>query len=311
MRREAPYEGLLVVDKESGPTSHDVVARLRRLLGMRRIGHCGTLDPLATGVLVVCLGRYTRLSEWLSAGDKEYLATFLLGATSDTADIQGNVSFQSADPVPSREEIETALGRFVGEIDQVPPAFSAIKVNGVRSYALARRHQAETLGARRIRIDRLQLVDYAFPHLQVRVACSKGTYIRSLAADLGEALGCGALVEKLRRLRSGTLGEGDALTLSQVEQGIREGILEHRLVPLPQALRDFPEVGLSAEQVQAFIHGNPVSLHGLPDGAAHGVCAVYSPDGQLCGMGEWTANRCSIKPRKVFNSPCPGTAEGT
>ena len=305
MRGEVPYEGLLVVDKESGPTSHDVVAQLRRLLGMRRIGHCGTLDPLATGVLVVCLGRYTRLSQWLSAGDKEYLATFLLGATSDTADIQGTVSFRSPGPVPSREEIEMALRRFEGEIDQVPPAFSAVKVRGVRSYALARRHQAETLDARRIRIDSLHLVDYAFPHLQVRVVCSKGTYIRSLAADLGEVLGCGGVVERLRRLRSGTLGEQEAFTLSQIEQKIDDGVFEYGLVPLSQALREFPEVTLSAEQVKTFAHGNPVILHGLPDATTHGVCAVYSADGQFCGMGEWAEPLGFLQPRKVFNAPCP------
>jgi len=311
MVRDAPYEGLLVIDKESGPTSHDVVARLRRALGMRRIGHCGTLDPLATGVLVVCLGRYTRLSEWLSAGDKEYLATFLLGATSDTDDIQGEVSFPSAGRVPSREEIETVLRRFEGEIDQVPPVFSAVKVRGVRSYKLARRQQAETPRARRIRIDRLQLVDYAFPHLQVQVACSKGTYIRSLAADIGRVLGCGGLVEKLRRQRSGSLDERDALTLSQVERDVDDGVLADRLVPLSRALREFPEVGLSPEQVRAFAHGNLVTVADLPGQTARGVCAVYAPDGQFCGIGEWAGEGGSIQPRKVFHAPCPETAERT
>ena len=162
----APDEGILVIDKEVGPTSHDVVARMRRILGMRRIGHCGTLDPLATGVLVLCLGPYTRLSEWISSGDKEYEATLRLGAESDTCDAQGQIEAVSDAPVPSDTDVARAVASFRGEIDQVPPAYSAVKVDGVRSYKLARRNQAVDLKARRVQIHDLRVAEYDYPRLQ-------------------------------------------------------------------------------------------------------------------------------------------------
>ena len=189
--------GVLVVDKPTGPTSHDVVARTRRVLGIRRVGHCGTLDPLATGVLVLCVGPMTRFSRWLTGGDKEYEACFRLGATSDTDDALGEITeTPAADPIP-RSEIETALKGFLGVIDQVPPEHSAVRVRGVRSYHRARRKEATGLVPRPVRVDRFEIVGYEPPRLRVHVSCGQGTYIRSLARDLGQVLGCGGLVETI------------------------------------------------------------------------------------------------------------------
>ena len=220
--------GVLVVDKPAGPTSHDVVARVRRALGIRRVGHCGTLDPLATGVLVLCVGPMTRFSRWLTGGDKEYDACFRLGATSDTDDALGRIDEAEAVEPPALGEIEDVLEHFRGGIEQVPPEHSAVRVRGVRSYHRARRRQPTGLAARPVRIDRIEVVSYEPPLLRVHVQCGKGTYIRSLARDLGQALGCGGLVEQLRRLRVGTMTTGDAIAWTALEGQEREGTASRR-----------------------------------------------------------------------------------
>jgi len=270
---------------------------------MRRIGHCGTLDPLATGVLVVCLGRYTRLSEWLSAGVKEYLATFFLGATSNTFDAQGEIA-PKVGILPSRPEaVDQALKRFKGFIEQVPPAFSAVKVQGVRSYALARRHQAVPLKPRQVHITGIEVVDYDFPRLTLRIECSRGTYIRSLAADLGEELGCGAYVQALRRLRVGELDLQIALSLGAVEQAHQGGTLAENLVPVSRALSGLAKVVLQPEQLRRFVHGNPVALGAsLGGGDGSQRCAVFDPDGTFFGIGEWEAESRKLKPKRVLRA---------
>jgi len=275
-----PDRGVLAIDKESGPTSHDVVAVLRRLLGVRRVGHCGTLDPLATGVLIVCFGRYTRLADWIAAGEKEYAATFHLGVDSETGDGEGPLLPREVDEPPGPGRVREALGAFTGPIDQVPPAHSAVKVSGVASYRLARRDRAVELKPRRVHIHRLDLVRYAYPLLEVNVVCSKGTYIRSLAADLGRDLGCGAYVDQLRRRRVGEVGLDSAHTVAAIGDSVAGGA-GRLLIPPDRALSHLESVHLDGEAGRLFAHGGCVPAAA---GKAQSPCAVYGPHGRLLGI---------------------------
>ncbi|HEY1188352.1 MAG TPA: tRNA pseudouridine(55) synthase TruB, partial [Gemmata sp.] len=196
--------GLLVIDKPGGMTSRDAVNRVQRWFPRKtKIGHTGTLDPLATGVLVVCVGLATRLAGYVQAMSKSYSSRFRLGATSDTDDADGAVVEVATATPPAREEIDTALGRFVGSIEQLPPAVSALKVDGRRAHDLVRKGQEVALAPRPVRIDAVRVRRYEWPWLDVEVDCGKGTYIRSIARDLGAALGCGGMVQALRRTRVG------------------------------------------------------------------------------------------------------------
>jgi tRNA pseudouridine55 synthase len=297
---EKKYNGVLAIVKESGPTSHDVVARLRRIVGMRRIGHCGTLDPLATGLLIACLGRYTRLADWLSLGAKEYCTTLILGATSNTYDAQGEiVPLKGAKP-PTFEELESALVQFRGEIEQVPPAFSAVKVNGVRSYKLARRNEAVELKARTVRIGVLEVLNFNYPRVSLRIECSRGTYIRSLAEDLGKSLGSGAYVETLSRQRIGAMDLINAFTLEQIESAIAANELENCFTPPQTALSNIPEIILEKEGLLAFSHGNPVRRDIVQNPDLSNIYAVYDLESNLYGMGEWEGGL--LKPLKVLRN---------
>ena len=297
MKRDK-LDGILVVDKPSGPTSHDIVARLRRLLGMRRIGHCGTLDPMATGILVVCLGRFTRLNQWLSAGAKEYEATFTLGAVSDTEDGEGKIEAVAGARAPSLAEVEARIEGFVGRIDQVPPAYSAVKVNGVRSYALARQERAVALKARVVEVAAFEVLAYRYPKLQARVVCSRGTYIRSLGRDLGAKLGCGAYMSALRRTRVGPMGLADAHTLEALEA--RVGAVEQALIAPRRALAELPHLDLDRAQTTVFGHGGTVSVNG----GFSGECAVWGKDQTLCGIGRFDQGTGHLRPLKVLaNAP--------
>jgi len=308
---EHKYEGILVVDKEIGPTSHDVIASLRSIVGMRRIGHCGTLDPLASGILLVCLGSFTRLNEWLSAGEKEYESTFFLGATSDTCDAQGHITPGQNITIPAEDEVIRQVRSFAGTIEQVPPAFSALKVQGVRSYKLARRNLAVPLKARKVHIRDIDVLHYDFPLVTLRITCSRGTYIRSLAADLGVRLGCGGYVQALRRCRVGKLGLDRALSLEQVREVVRSGKLTQHFVAPHNALDDLGEAVLDPLQLSSFVHGNPVSIK--PDFAVPDkmVCAVYDSDKHLYGIGQWESIEGALKPVRVLRQLDPGFKTNT
>ena len=291
--------GVFVIDKAKGPTSHDVIASLRRLLQLRRIGHCGTLDPLASGVLIVCLGRYTRLNRWLSGADKEYEAEICLGAVSATGDAEGPVRHQANCTPPDIENVVQALCEFTGVIDQIPPAHSAVKVAGVRSYKRARRGDEVALKPRRVHIHAMELLSYDFPRLRVRIHCSAGTYIRSLAADLGEALGTGAYLAELRRLRAGGLGLDKALTLDQVARLSRAGQIEKALVHPRLALSELAAVELNEGELVDFVHGKAIEY---PTGAGpHEVCAVFDAAQTLFGLARWEQG--SLRPLCVLRQP--------
>ncbi len=291
--------GVLVIDKAKGPTSHDVIASLRCLLQLRRIGHCGTLDPLASGVLVVCLGRYTRLNRWLCGADKEYEAEICLGAVSDTGDAEGPIHDQEDCTPPDDHSVAQALRDCTGAIDQVPPAHSAVKVAGVRSYKRARRGDEVVLKSRRVHIHAMELLSYDFPSLSVRIHCSAGTYIRSLAADLGRALETGAYLAELRRMRAGGLGLDKALTLDQAASLSRAGQIEKALVHPRLALSELAAVELNEVKLVDFAHGKEIEY---PAGAGpREVCAVFDAAETLFGLARW--EKGTLRPLCVLRQP--------
>jgi len=210
--------GIINVDKPTGMTSHDVVNIVRRKLNMRRVGHAGTLDPLATGVLIVLIGKSTKLFDKFSSFDKAYEATLMLGVTTHTADIQGKVLRQMPYADITRGQVEDAFQKFVGEIDQVPPMVSAVKVNGKRLYQLARKGLEVAREPRRIKIDSLNLLNFSLPHVSFSVACSKGTYIRKLGEDIGELLGCGGCISQIKRTKVGPFGIETSIALELVDE---------------------------------------------------------------------------------------------
>jgi tRNA pseudouridine55 synthase len=253
--KAAPFHGLLVLDKPAGMTSRDVVDRaLRWFPRGTRMGHTGTLDPLATGVLVLCVGSATRLTEYIQNMPKTYQSLFLLGARSDTDDADGTITSVTAN-LPDRGAISEQLPSFVGEIEQVPPAYSAAKVTGRRAYELARQGRGVLLQPRRVRINSINLVDYVPPRLSVEVHCGRGTYIRSLARDLGERLGCGALVETLRRTRVGQFTIAEVLPLDAAAETARTA-----LRPLAEAVAELPRVLVSGAEAAALRHGRGIPL---------------------------------------------------
>ncbi|MEE3258568.1 MAG: tRNA pseudouridine(55) synthase TruB [Candidatus Latescibacterota bacterium] len=294
--------GVLVVDKAKGPTSHDIVASLRRVLQLRRIGHCGTLDPLASGVLVICLGRYTRLNRWLSSADKEYDATFRLGATSATGDAQGPIEHHVDIIPPTDAAIRGVLDAFIGTIDQVPPAYSAIKVGGVPSYKRARRGEQVDLKARLIEIHSIDLLHYSFPDLVVRIHCSSGAYIRALAADIGQALGTGAYLAELRRLRVGHLGLDRALSVDEIAALSQADRIDEAFAHPRQALGAMAVIELNAEKLVDFTHGKTVAHQAL-SGSCKEVCAIFDSAETLFGIARWEHG--ALRPYCVLRQPHP------
>jgi tRNA pseudouridine55 synthase len=289
--------GIFNIDKPLGMTSHDVVARVRRLSGQRKAGHAGTLDPMATGVLPVVLGKATRLVEYLADADKAYRAVLTLGATSDTYDREGTITPTPDALMPSYERVERALERFRGEIEQVPPMHSAIKVGGKKLYELARAGVEVERQARRVTITRLDLEAYNPPQLQLFIECSKGTYIRSLAYDLGIALGTGAYLEALTRTRHGPFTLEGAITLEGLEAALREGTWREALYPPEYILRGWPTHAATAEEELAIRQGKTMAL---PPMAGRETMAAYTAGGELLAVLYWEAGKGAWQPRKVF-----------
>ncbi len=221
--------GIINIYKEAGFTSHDVVAKLRGIVKQKKIGHTGTLDPDAVGVLPVCFGNATKLCDMLTDKTKEYRARMLLGKTSDTQDASGTILTEK-EVTASEEEVREAVMSFVGTYDQIPPMYSALKVNGKKLYELARQGVEIERKPRIVEIHHIRIEEIALPYVTFTVGCSKGTYIRTLCADIGDKLGCGALMESLVRTRVGTFPIEEALKLSQVEELVREGHLEERVI---------------------------------------------------------------------------------
>jgi tRNA pseudouridine55 synthase len=283
-------DGVLLIDKPAGPTSHDVVARLRRVTGERSIGHTGTLDPLATGLLPLVLGRATRLSAHLTGGDKTYEAVVRLGFSTDTDDALGQSLGPPAAALPGDDEIAAALERFRGTIAQVPPAHSAKKVAGQRAYDMARKDAPLVLAPVTVTVSSLTSGPRDGDRLPVTITASAGFYVRALARDLGEALGCGAHLAELRRTRVGTFDVGDAIPLAEAER-LGPAVVAHVLSPA-DALADLPAVTVTALGLRRALHGNPLSPEHLagrsipPAGeAATRPVRILDADGQLVALG--------------------------
>jgi tRNA pseudouridine55 synthase len=300
---DADIHGLLNVCKPRSFTSHDVVAVVRRTLGTRRVGHTGTLDPLAEGVLPICVGRYTRLVELLTDTEKGYYAELELGTRTTTDDAEGEVVERRTVPDLSREQIDAVLDPFRGPISQVPPAFSAIKVAGKRAYDLARRGDAPELAARNVTVFRLTIVTWDSPKLGVIVACSKGTYIRSLARDLGEALGCGAHLTRLIRLWVGSFHLESAVSLDEIAAAVSSGQVNAVLQSADDALTNFPAIVVPDERIVDIGHGRPWPA--ASDRATDGPTRVYDTAGRLLALAEYDARRKLWQPRLALTGTPP------
>jgi tRNA pseudouridine55 synthase len=282
-----PMFGILNLNKPSNWTSRDVVNRVQRLAGGAKVGHAGTLDPLATGVLVVCVGPATRLIEYIQRMPKRYRATFLMGRTSDTEDIEGQVRMIEDAVRPSAAQLESGLRPFVGDIEQVPPAYSALKVQGRRAYALARSGQDVALKARRIVIHHLQLLDYDYPEFTLEIVCGSGTYVRSLGRDLARALGTDAIMSALVRTAIGSLRLEDAEQLDALTQGNLSSKLLSPLI----GLADLPRITISDQQQRRLAQGLTIDNSWAVEDrelvaidAAGRLCAIVEPrHGQQLG----------------------------
>jgi tRNA pseudouridine55 synthase len=289
--------GVLVVDKPIGMTSHDVVQVIRNGTKIRRAGHTGTLDPRASGVLVVLVGPAVRLSEYVSASDKRYQAVVRLGASTDTYDEEGRITASSSVDI-TETQFEEALKQFVGEIEQVPPPYSAVKVHGKKAYEMARQGEEPDLAPRKINVYSLELLEWAPPEAVIDVYCSSGTYVRSLANDMGKVLGCGAYLVGLRRTKSGRFTLRDAVPLRKLREAFEQGNWYQYLIPAAEALTDWPAVELDIAQVDAIRHGHRVQAVEGSTGWARGV----SEQGELVALLEADTATNEWQPKKVFFS---------
>jgi tRNA pseudouridine55 synthase len=277
-------DGIVNINKPQGMTSHDVVLRARRILGENRIGHTGTLDPLATGVLVLCIGRATRVAQYLEAGEKEYRAVMRLGITTDTLDAAGRILDTRTYSPPDRGELARTIQRFTGAILQSPPAFSAVKIGGTPSYRLARQGKAKPNKPRQVTIHEIEVTSYDDPLVGLTVRCSKGVYIRSLCADIGDALGTGAHLAALQRTRSGRFSLSKAVTLEELQALSTAGDVDRAVLPIDEALADFPAVSLTEAETVRIAHGNrlPGSFSAL--NMPEGLFRLHDPSGRLLAL---------------------------
>ena len=286
------YHGVLNLNKPIGLTSRDVVDRVARPLRKIKVGHAGTLDPLASGVLVVCVGSATRLIEYVQRMPKTYFARIRLGATSDTLDADGRVVETVDPPIPSRDELNAALATQIGTIQQLPPDFSALKIKGERAYDLARAGKPVTLAARPVTITRAELLTYAWPFADVEIDCGSGTYIRSIARDLGESLGCGGLIEGLTRKRIGRFSLEDAVEPTDLD---RETIAR-LLRPSLDAVAALPQVRISVEDREAIVQGRSIGA----ETETSGEVSLIGPHGELVAIAEAIEDGTRLAPRRVL-----------
>ena len=275
--------GIVCLDKPAEMTSFVACACVRRALGIKKAGHAGTLDPMATGVLPVLCGNATRALDFLPSHDKRYTVTVRFGLTSDTADIWGNVT-STGTSLPDRAAVEAALAAFRGDILQVPPMMSALKKDGVRLYELARRGIEIEREARPVTIHRLELLSFEGDTAVLDCVCSKGTYMRSIAADMGEALGCGALMSGLRRTEAAGFSLGDCVSLKALREAADMGEAASLVLPVDRVLSCYPAVTVTEAQANRFKNGGALALERLRT-AVDGVTRVYAPDGTFLGLG--------------------------
>lgn len=298
--------GILNIYKERGYTSHDVVARLRKIVGQKKIGHTGTLDPDAEGVLPVCLGRATKVCDLLTDRDKTYEAVLLLGRITDTQDISGNVLEERNTGGVSEEQVRECILGFEGEYDQIPPMYSALKVNGKKLYELAREGKIVERKSRRVMIHGIRILEIRLPRVRMEVSCSKGTYIRTLCQDIGEKLSTGGCMESLVRTRSGRFGMKESHRLDEVEEYVSGDRLSEILIPLDTVFEDAQKASVSEECVRKAFNGNPIPAGGV-------VCEntpeqgrkyrIYDPAGHFIGIYRYHEKNRRFELEKMFLDP--------
>lgn len=300
------YNGIMNVYKEAGYTSHDVVAKLRGICKMKKIGHTGTLDPEAVGVLPVCLGSGTKLCDMLTDWDKEYIAVLRLGVVTDTQDMTGQVLKQCMAGQPEsleEEKIRSAILGFVGEYDQIPPMYSALKVGGKKLYELAREGKEIERKPRKVCIREIEIKELDLPRVKMRVVCSKGTYIRTLCHDIGERLGCGGAMESLIRSRVGIFGIEDALTLAQIERLRDEDKITGAIISPDNVFSEKRAVTVAEQGRRMAENGNVLRLNqltGTDNLADAEMVRVYDDSGKFYGMYQFENITGVIKPVKMF-----------
>lgn len=287
--------GVVAINKPAGLTSHDVVAQLRRITGIKQVGHTGTLDPFATGLLLVMVGAATRLAEYAHNAHKIYETTVTLGATSTTDDGTGTITVtQPMASESTAQQIEKVLQQFIGEIDQVPPHYAAIKVGGKKLYEYARTGEQVLRQARRVRIDHIEILEYRYPNLRLRVTCGSGTYIRALARDIGQALGGGGYASALQRIAIGSIKIEQAAGLDSLEPQT----WQTQLLPPTVLLEHMPQTTVSSENVVQLKQGRGVQFtNDVPDS---NLVALLDPFGQLVGIGQYDVTTKQLLPRKIL-----------
>jgi tRNA pseudouridine55 synthase len=309
-------DGVVIIDKPAGKTSHDVVSEVKKILGVKKAGHTGTLDPMVTGVLPVCLNEATKLAGFLTGEDKEYLATMLLGVKTDTLDIEGKIISQS-DNFVTEEEIRVAMTQMVGKIKQVPPAYSAVKYCGKPLYKWARKGVLLDMEPREVKIHSIVIEDISFPRVTFRVVCSKGTYIRTLCSDVGDLLGLGACLYSLRRLRSGYFSEEMGVSLNNYEDNNKKNKLLEKILPMAELLPLLTTIELEDHSAAKLLNGWQPSVemmkeHDLPFLKAGDMVKFISSSGYLLAVAEMVApvnkfsefdgKRQAAKIVRVFNN---------
>lgn len=284
--------GIILIDKPQDWTSHDVVGKLRGILHERRIGHSGTLDPLATGLLVVFVGRATRAVEFAESDTKEYIAGIRLGVSTDTQDITGNVLSRCENSV-SKEELSCAISHFVGETEQIPPMYSAVKIGGKKLYELARRGETVERKPRKISVSKLEIIGEQNGDYTLVVCCSKGTYIRTLCNDIGQKLGCGACMSSLRRIKAGAFSVEDAFTIDNVIAAANDGTIDKLILPVDSLFAGYAALKVSENAGKKLKNGNIIKCS-----AENGIYRVYSENGEFLLLGEVCGDR--LKTIKSF-----------
>ena len=295
--------GIINVYKEKGFTSHDVVAKLRGIAGQKKIGHTGTLDPDAVGVLPVCLGKATKLCDLLTDKDKTYETVLLLGKTTDTQDITGKILEEKSTEALQEDMVRRVIEGFIGDYEQIPPMYSALKVNGKKLYELAREGKVIERKARPVKILNIRILKMDLPRVRMEISCSKGTYIRTLCHDIGEKLGCGGCMESLIRTQVSAFKIEDAKTLDEIEELKQEGKLEEILIPVDEMFPSYPKI-MVKESWKAFAkNGNPLELKMLMDDNGQDTeCRVllYDEAGKFIAIYQWKEKEKKYHIVKMF-----------
>ncbi|UKS29842.1 tRNA pseudouridine(55) synthase TruB [Paenibacillus sp. HWE-109] len=302
-------EGVLPVWKPAGFTSHDVVAKVRGILGIKRIGHTGTLDPQVTGVLPLCIGRATRMVEYIQDLPKEYEAVLRIGLSTDTEDMTGTITEEVSEVRLEEANVRSILESFVGEIEQVPPMYSAVKIDGKRLYELAREGKEVERKSRKVTIYRLDILridlQQKHPEIHFRALCSKGTYIRTLCVDIGKALGYPAVMQSLIRTSTGSIRQEKCLTFEQIAQLKAQNDLQAQMIPMDEAIAHIPSVVLTAQEAANALQGKKIVRTVTPVirgdiEHSQSIVRAYSPDQRFLGLFEWKSASQALVPVKVF-----------